>query len=78
MNIRLVSAMVAALAAAGSLDAAERRIAMLPGESWWGCANYFGKEMPFTARTRLTIDLTKDGYANQYASLLVSDKGRAI
>ena len=60
------------------LHADSRTIQMLPGERWWGGANYFGTEMPFTSATKLTIDLTKDGYANQYASFLVSDKGRAI
>ena len=53
-------------------------VKMLPDENWWGCANYFGAEMPFGAHTRLEIDLTKNGWYNQYASLLVSDKGRVI
>ena len=53
-------------------------VGMLPGEHWWGCANYFGPQMPFTERTGLVIDLTKRNYANQYASFMVSDRGREI
>jgi alpha-glucosidase (family GH31 glycosyl hydrolase) len=34
--------------------------------------------MPFDRDTTLTLDIRKDGYANQYASLLLSDKGRVI
>ena len=51
---------------------------MLEGEKWWGAANFHGSEMPFTEKTSLTIDLRKDGGANQYASMLLSDKGRVI
>ena len=51
---------------------------MLEGEKWWGAANFHGSEMPFTEKTALTVDLRKDGGANQYASMLVSDKGRVI
>ncbi len=78
MNMLRLPIAAATIVAALQLAAASRKVEMLPGENWWGGANYFGKEMPFNAGTRLTIDLTKDGYANQYASLLVSDKGRAI
>ena len=53
-------------------------VKMLPGEKWWGCANYFGSDMPFGERSRIEIDLTKNGWYNQYASLLVSDRGRVI
>ena len=53
-------------------------VKMLPGENWWGCANYFGADMPFDEHTRLEIDLRKSGWSNQYASFLVSDKGREI
>ena len=53
-------------------------VKMLPGESWWGCANYFGSEMPFGAGSKVEIDLIRNGWYNQYASLLVSDKGRVI
>ena len=78
MNLRCIAMVAAAVTAVAQLDAECRSIRMLPGENWWGCANYFGKEMPFTAGTKLKIDLTENGYANQYASFLVSDKGRAI
>ena len=53
-------------------------VKLLEGENWWGAANFYGSEMPFTKKTELTIDLRKDGRANQYASLLISDKGRII
>ena len=51
---------------------------MLEGEKWWGAANFHGSEMPFTEKTSLTVDLRKDGGANQYASMLLSDKGRIL
>ena len=52
---------------------------MLPGENWWGAANYFGRQMPFTAATTaFNVDLNRAGYSNQYASMLLSDKGRVI
>ena len=53
-------------------------VKMLDGENWWGGANYFGSQMPFTQKTALAIDLTKSGFANQYASMLISDKGRVV
>ena len=65
-------------AVAGSLQAGVRTIEMAPGENWWGVANFHGSSMPFNAKTSLKIDIRKDGRANQYASLMVSDKGRAI
>jgi len=74
----VVALLITIVAAALQLHAESRTVRMLPGENWWGCANYFGKEMPFTSATKLTVDLTEDGYANQYASFLLSDKGRAI
>ena len=78
MNIPLVFAIAATMSAVCSLEATERRVAMLPGEKWWGCANHFGREMPFDSNTDIVIDLTEDGHANQYASFMVSDRGRAI
>ena len=74
---------IAALALAAALSAqapaeTRREIEMLPGECWWGVANRFGPSMPFTASTSVKIDLRKDGGSNQYASFMVSDKGRAI
>ena len=65
-------------AAAGALFADEKTVEMLPGECWWGVATRFGSSMPFTSSSALKIDLRKDGYANQYASFLISDKGRAV
>ena len=53
-------------------------VRMLPGENWWGCANYFGPQMPFGERTSVEIDLRENGWYNQYASLLVSDRGRVV
>ena len=55
-----------------------RKVVMLGEEHWWGCANHFGRDMPFDSKTDIVIDLTNDGYANQYASFMVSDKGRVI
>lgn len=78
----LLSAVFSLLAAAGSADRArgdgEKTVGMLPGEEWRGVANYFGTQMPFTETTRLEIDITRDSYANQYASLLLSSRGRVI
>ena len=53
-------------------------VTMLPGERWWGLCNAFGREMPFTERTALSLDLRLDNYAHQSLSFLCSDKGRAI
>ena len=53
-------------------------VEMLKGENWWGAANFHGSKMPFGEKTELTIDLRKDGHANQYASMLLSDKGRIL
>ena len=53
-------------------------VTMLPGERWWGLCNAFGREMPFTERTELSLDLRLDNYAHQSLSFLCSDKGRAI
>lgn len=53
-------------------------VEMLPGEEWRGAANYFGSQMPFDASTELEIDLMASNYANQYSSLLISNRGRVI
>ncbi|MBQ3747217.1 MAG: dihydrodipicolinate synthase family protein [Kiritimatiellae bacterium] len=55
-----------------------RSVKIEDGENWWGAANFFGTNMPFTAKTDLKIDLRRRNYSNQCASLLVSDRGRAI
>ena len=73
---------MAALGALGLLavgaSAETRTVKIEEGERWWGAANFFGTNMPFTASTRLKIDLRRKNYSNQCASLLVSDRGRAI
>ena len=51
---------------------------MLPGENWWGLCNAFGRDMPFTARTSLSLDLRRDNYSHQAISLLCSDRGRVV
>lgn len=53
-------------------------VKMLEGENWWGAANYFGSKMPFTEKSSLNVDLNKRGFSNQFASMLISDKGRVI
>ena len=53
-------------------------VKMLEGENWWGAANYFGSKMPFTEKSSLDVDLRKRGFSNQFASMLISDKGRVI
>ena len=55
-----------------------RTVEMERGENWWGAANFFGTNMPFTAKTDLKIDLRRRNYSNQCASMLVSDRGRVI
>lgn len=55
-----------------------RTVDMEPGENWWGAANFFGTNMPFTAKTDLKIDLRRRNYSNQCASMLISDRGRVI
>ena len=72
------AALVLASAVAASACADTRTVKMEPGEKWWGAANFFGTNMPFTAKTDLKIDLRRRNYSNQCASLLISDRGRAI
>ena len=72
-----VAALVAAIASGNAL-AEKVDVKMLPGECWWGAANFYGSSMPFNAKTSLEIDLRRDGRSNQYASIMVSSKGRAI
>ena len=67
----------AALLASGTI-AETLSVEMLNGESWWGVANRFGSQMPFTEKTAIDIDLTKTGFANQFASMLISDRGRVV
>lgn len=65
--------LIASLSVAGTLD-----VSMLHGEHWWGGANDFGLKMPFTDSSSVDIDLRRTNYSNQFASFLVSDKGRYI
>ena len=69
---------IAALAASLAAFADVRTVGMEDGENWWGAANFFGTNMPFTARTDLKIDLRRRNYSNQCASMLLSDRGRVI
>jgi len=61
-----------------SQTGARLEVAMLPGESWWGLANAFGRDMPFSEKTDIEIDIRRNNYANQALSLLCSNMGRAI
>jgi len=69
----------AAVALASALSFAEAKsVTMLPGEKWWGVMNYYGSQMPFDAKTDLTMDVRAHNHSNQAASFLVSDRGRSI
>ncbi len=68
---------LAVLAAHGAFAGATT-VRIAEGENWWGAANYFGRQMPFTSGTRLSVDLRKSNYHNQCASLLLSDHGRVM
>jgi alpha-glucosidase len=61
-----------------NLYAAERTVAMLPDENWWGLGSAFGRRMPFNAGSDFKCDLRVSNYANPAASLLLSDRGRVI
>ena len=75
----LTAAAAAALAVSTTFGAdAVRSVKMLDGESWWGVANQFGRDMPYTAATSIDIDLRKSNHHNQCASLLLSDRGRVV
>ena len=72
-------AATAALATAALCAAADfRAVEIEDGEHWWGAANGLGSQMPFTKASGLSVSLRRDNYANQCASLLVSDRGRVI
>ena len=55
-----------------------RTVIMKKGENWWGAANFFGTNMPFTTKTSLKIDIRSRNYSNQCASMMISDRGRVI
>lgn len=67
-----------ALTLVTGLSRGDETIGMAPGEQWWGAANYFGTNMPFTAGADLLIDLRKENYNNQCAAFLISDRGRVL
>ena len=69
---------IACATLAGLLQAGEKTVRMLPGEEWWGLCNNFGREMPFTGKTKLSLDLRLNNYAHQALSFLVSNKGRVL
>ena len=77
-NILLVIVAAAVATPAAGATKTTREVVMADGECWWGLANYYGSQMPFDATTTLSLDLRRDGFANQYASLLVSDQGRVV
>ena len=81
MDMKKVCSLVilSAVCCVGLFAAAEAvTVRMTDGELWWGGANFFSRDMPFSDRTDLTIDLAKDNYHNQGASLLLSNRGRVI
>ena len=70
--------LAAVVVVSASVFADVQTVQIADGENWWGAANFFGTNMPFTAKTDLKIDLRRRNYSNQCASLLVSDKGRVV
>ena len=64
---------IACVAAAETLT-----VRMQDGECWWGLASGKGRNMPYTAKTDMKLDLFATGYGNQTASLLISDRGRLV
>ena len=86
MKTKFASASSAAIAAvaiclyASPLSAGEVfKVAILPGESWFGAVVSCGLDMPWTGSTKgFSRDLRKDSYTNQTSPMLLSDKGRWI
>lgn len=76
--MKTASLFCATLCAALSAAANTKTLEIESGENWWGAANFFGTNMPFTAKTNLKIDLKKRNYSNQCASLMLSDHGRVM
>ena len=70
--------LAAVVVVSASVFADVQTVQIADGENWWGAANFFGTNMPFTAKTDLKIDLRRRNYSNQCASLLMSDKGRVV
>ena len=78
MKVIRIAVALAVCAMSMAVTADVVTVDIAPGECWWGAANFFGTNMPFTARTDLKIDLRRKNYSNQCASLLISDQGRII
>ena len=74
---KLQIAVVAATAIYG-VFAGSLEVKIAPGENWWGLDNNFGRDMPFTEKTKFKCDLRKTNYGHQSLSLLVSDRGRLV
>ncbi len=74
----LATLATAAVAAFAALASDAETVKMNKGENWWGVANQFGRQMPFNAKSGISVDLRKSNYSNQCASFLVSDQGRVI
>ena len=53
-------------------------VKMAPGEKWWGVCSAFGRDMPFTEKSRFRLDLRRENCLHQTLSFLCSDKGRAV
>lgn len=66
------------LLVAETLLAGTKFVKMLEKECWWGLANAFGTNMPFTAKSYIDLDLRVDCWENQTASILLSNLGREI
>ena len=75
---RHLFAPLAGLLLASVTSAETVTVKMEDGELWWGGANFYSRQMPFSAATDLRIDLRKDNYHNQGSALLMSNRGRVI
>ena len=78
MNMKnLIAAAAAAAALAAPADVL--KVAVLPGEGWWGGATTFGTKEPLGLNaTSFSFDIGKDNYSNQAAPLMLSTKGRSV
>lgn len=78
--MRISHAVVAAVVLAGvSAGADELKVAVRPGEGWWGGATTFGAKEPLGLKTTAhAFDLRTDNYSNQSAPLMLSSQGRSV
>jgi alpha-glucosidase (family GH31 glycosyl hydrolase) len=51
---------------------------LLPGEQWWGGLTRDGYKMPYTAATKLTVDIWANNDENQSQPLRISSRGRYV